>query len=68
MVQAVLGGRVVWRLMRTGRHQPIRAVSPRPSDASAVAVIVPVLDEADRLQPCLEGLLGQGQEVGEIII
>jgi dolichol-phosphate mannosyltransferase len=33
-----------------------------------VTVIVPVLDEVDRLAPCLEGLIGQGPEVAEILV
>ena len=33
-----------------------------------VAVIVPVLNERDRLSPCLEGLIAQGSEVVEIVV
>jgi dolichol-phosphate mannosyltransferase len=66
--QAVLGVRVVWRLWRTGRAAPIRAVPPQAIEPGAVAVVVPVLNEAHRLAPCLEGLLAQGTEVGEILI
>jgi dolichol-phosphate mannosyltransferase len=33
-----------------------------------VSVIVPVLNERDRLSPCLEGLITQGEEVAEIVV
>src|SRR5436305_14194467 len=33
-----------------------------------MAIGVPVLDEAQRLRPCLNGLLAQGPEVAEILI
>lgn len=33
-----------------------------------VSVIVPVLNERDRLSPCLEGLIAQGEEVAEIVV
>jgi dolichol-phosphate mannosyltransferase len=33
-----------------------------------VSVIVPVLNEHDRLVPCLEGLIAQGEEVEEIVV
>ena len=33
-----------------------------------VTVIVPVLNERDRLSPCLDGLIAQGSEVFEIVI
>jgi dolichol-phosphate mannosyltransferase len=33
-----------------------------------VSVIVPVLNERNRLSPCLEGLIAQGEEVAEIVV
>lgn len=68
VVQAALGARVVSRLWRTGRDVPIRSVVPSSIASGAVAVIVPVLDEAHRLPACLDGLLAQGPEVGEMLI
>ena len=67
-IQTALAARVFWRLWRTGRDVPIRAVPPLAIAPGAVAVVVPVLDEARRLTPCLEGLLGQGPEVDEILV
>jgi len=68
LVQAALGARVVWRLGRTGHDVPIRTVPESAIESGTLAVIVPVLDEAHRLTPCLDGLLAQGPEVGEILI
>jgi len=67
-VQSALGARVVWRLVRTARDVPIRPAPVRTIEPGAVAVIVPVLNEAHRLGPCLEGLLASGGEVGEILL
>ncbi len=67
-IQTVLGVRVVWRLWRTGREAPICAVPPQAIAPGAVAVVVPVLNEAHRLAPCLDGLLAHGHEVGQILI
>ncbi|MGI9146132.1 MAG: glycosyltransferase [Chloroflexota bacterium] len=71
LAQAGLGVRVVWRLLRTGREEPIRAATGQTADdvaPGAVTVIVPVLNEAGRLANCLEGLLALGAEVGEIVV
>ena len=57
------------RLLPGRRRRP--PVEPRP-DASAadgdVTVVVAALDEAHRIQPCLDGLLAQGSVVREILI
>lgn len=59
-----------WRLLRTGGQDPLRAVtsSPRDGDFGTLAILVPVLDEATRLAPCLDGILAQGPEVGEVLV
>jgi dolichol-phosphate mannosyltransferase len=66
-LQAVAGGRVVWRLVRTARGVHI-APSDVPRPGERVSVIVPVLNEQDRLAPCLEGLGAQPGEVREILV
>ena len=66
--QAGLGLRVAWRLLRTGRDRPIRTVPSGRVDSGAIAVIVPVLNEAGRLPACLERLAAAGAEVGEIVV
>ena len=68
LLQATLALRVAWRLLRTGRDTPIRAAPEAGVPAASVSIIVPVLNEADRLRGCLEGLMQQGPEVGEILL
>ena len=68
LVQAMLGARVLWRLWRTGHDAPIHAVQESAIQSGSVAIIVPVLNEAHRLASCLDGLLAQGPETGEILI
>ncbi len=65
-VQAVLGLRVVLRLVATARGTRIGRAEAPPGER--VAVVVPVLDERDRLRPCLVGLAEQGPEVAEILV
>lgn len=66
LLQALAGARVLSRLARTARGETIRPVATTPS--ARVTIVVPVLNEAQRLRPCLDGLLAQGAEVGEILI
>lgn len=66
VVQAALAARVLARLVRTMRGVAVVADGgPRPEH---VAVVVPVLDERDRLGPCLDALAAQGPEVREILV
>ena len=57
------------RLLRGARRQ--RPIQPRqqtqPSVAS-VSVVVPTLNEAHRVEPCLAGLCAQGEAVREILV
>ncbi len=67
--QALFVLRVVHRLCRTAAGERVRptlltGTGQRPH----LAIIVPVLNERDRLAPCLEGLLKQGREVAEILV
>lgn len=87
IVQAFLGIRVIWRMIRTmggeriypvERNTGTNLVLARPahnlthaaqnSEYERVSVIVPVLNERTRLEPCLDGLVAQGEEVTEIIV
>ena len=68
LVQAVLGVRVVWRLLCTGDDTPICAVPEGTVDVGVVSVIIPVLDEVGRLATCLNGTIQLGPEVGEILV
>ncbi len=67
LAQALLGARVVWRLLRTARGARI-GTSAAAAIEERVTVLVPVLDERGRLGPCLDGLVAQGPEVAEILV
>ncbi|MBA2277584.1 MAG: glycosyltransferase, partial [Chloroflexia bacterium] len=64
--QAIAAVRVVIRLARTANGRRIEASDEVSRDS--LAVIVPVLNEVDRLGPCLEGLGAQPGTVREIIV
>ncbi len=66
--QLLLGMRVFARMARGVGVRRIRIAPAIAGDDGAVAVIVPVLNEVDRLGPCLNGLIGQGPEVREIVV
>jgi dolichol-phosphate mannosyltransferase len=55
-------------LQAPGRQPPLQTRSATPDLLGRVSVIVPTLNEAARISPCLEGLSRQGYEVREIII
>lgn len=50
------------------RHPPLQPQSPQPDDLGTVSVVVPTLNEAHRLPPCLTGLTQQSYEVREILV
>ena len=50
------------------RHPPIKPASPTPELLGKVSVVVPTLNEAQRISPCLAGLSRQDYEVREITI
>lgn len=57
------------RLLRGARRLP--ALSPQPPTVDLVgqvSVVVPTLNEAARIQPCLSGLTRQTYEVREVIV
>ncbi len=69
LLQAFLALRVVRRLLLTAGGERVQpALSLNEAGRQCLAVIVPVLNEHDRLGPCLEGLLRQGDEIAEIIV
>lgn len=47
------------------RHAPI---PPGSAPAGSISVVLPTLNEARRIGPCLAGLARQGAEVGEIVV
>jgi dolichol-phosphate mannosyltransferase len=50
------------------RQPPLLPQSPAPDLLGAVSVIIPTLNEVDRLQPCLDGLSHQSYELREVIV
>ena len=68
-VQGLCLALLLLRLLPGRRRRP--AVEPRPGASSRdgdVSVVVATLDEARRVQPCLDGLSAQGSVVREIIV
>lgn len=50
------------------RQPPLESKSPTPEQLGTVSVIIPTLNEAARIEPCLVGLSQQSYEVREIIV
>ncbi|MDV2991816.1 MAG: hypothetical protein N4J56_001470 [Chroococcidiopsis sp. SAG 2025] len=50
------------------RHPPLIPRTPTPDMLGSVSVVVPTLNEAERISPCLAGLSRQSYEVREIAI
>ncbi|MEA5451030.1 glycosyltransferase family 2 protein [Leptolyngbya sp. CCNP1308] len=50
------------------RRPPLAPARPDLDLLGTVSVVVPTLNEADRIRPCLEGLIRQGYEVREILV
>ncbi|HVB23166.1 MAG TPA: glycosyltransferase family 2 protein [Ktedonobacteraceae bacterium] len=67
LMQALLSIQVIWRMLRSSRGERIQPTKPTTEQAR-VSVIVPVLNERNRLSPCLTGLVAQGTEVAEILV
>lgn len=68
IIQAVLATRVIARLLQTARSRRIERNAASATGAERVTVLVPVLNEATRLPPCLEGLIAQTGDVAEILV
>lgn len=57
------------RLLRgPGRYPPLLPKAPTPDQLGTVSIVVPTLNEAARLTPCLVGLSRQSYEVREILV
>jgi dolichol-phosphate mannosyltransferase len=68
LLQAILGLRVMARLAGSANGAKVRRQPEPLATPERISVLVPVLDELDRLAPCLEGLIAQGAEVAEILV
>jgi dolichol-phosphate mannosyltransferase len=67
LVLGAFGATAVIRMARGIRATRIAPVAV-PATARSISVIVPVLDEAARIERCLHGLRAAGAEVGEILV
>ena len=59
LVQILLGARVLRRFVSTAQGVHIQTAPEDATPAGRVTVILPVLNEIDRVGPCLEGLRSQ---------
>lgn len=50
------------------RHPPLQPLPPKSEYLGKVSVIVPTLNEAERITPCLEGLSRQSYDLREVIV
>lgn len=66
LAQGALGAVSIARMAAGARAT--RIVPAADAAPGCVTVVVPVLDEAARIEPCLRGLLESGPEVGTILI
>ncbi|NJK99410.1 MAG: glycosyltransferase [Spirulinaceae cyanobacterium SM2_1_0] len=57
------------RLLRGARRQPpVPPATSQPADLGTVSVIVPTLNEVERIAPCLAGLSRQGYALREVLV
>ena len=68
LVQGILAVRVFARMARTATGTRIETVPDQERNAGTVSVLVPALNEASRIEPCLAGLAAQGSAVREVIV
>ncbi|RMG06849.1 MAG: glycosyltransferase [Cyanobacteria bacterium J055] len=69
VVQVPAVGLLLSRLAKgPTRHPPIEPQAATPDLLGKVSIVVPTLNEADRLTPCLQGLSRQRYEVREILV
>jgi dolichol-phosphate mannosyltransferase len=68
VAQGLLGVRAFGRMAAGAAGDPIQASVDVPPDAGSVVAIVPVLDEAERIAACLEGLCAQPDDLVSIVV
>lgn len=70
LLQAMLTARVACRLLATSGGRRIEPLLDtwQADGPPSVSVVLPVLNEAARVAPCLEGLIRQGAETAEILV
>jgi dolichol-phosphate mannosyltransferase len=55
-------------LQGPSRSPALRPASATPDLLGTVSIVIPTLNEAERISPCLSGLMQQGYEVREMIV
>lgn len=69
LVQGVGLAILLSRLLKGAlRQPPLQPSQPQPQDLAQVTVVVPTLNEAQRIDPCLAGLTRQSYELREVIV
>jgi dolichol-phosphate mannosyltransferase len=68
LLQAIAAVRAFGRMARTAGGSRIERSSDPAPRHEPVAVLLPVLNEEHRLEPCLRGLVCQGPEVTSILV
>lgn len=68
LAQGALAGQVFLRMARSAGGNRVRRVETHRAAAGTVSVLIPVLNESDRLAPCLEGASAQDSGVTEILV
>lgn len=69
LAQAPATAILLSRLLRGPvRYPPLQPKAPIPDQLGTVSIVVPTLNEAERLTPCLTGLSRQSYEVREILV
>ncbi len=69
LIQAPATAILLSRLLKgPSRRPPIQPCTATPDQLGTVSAIVPTLNEAKRIRPCLAGLSSQSYEVREIIV
>ncbi len=68
VVQGLLGARAFGRMAASRGGVSVARTAAVPPAGDTIAAIVPVLDEYERLDPCLEGLLAAPSALAQIIV
>jgi dolichol-phosphate mannosyltransferase len=67
-IQLALAARVFQRMLRTAGGQRIKRSSSNVRSNESISVLLPVLNEADRVGSCLAGLIRLDTSVAEILV
>ncbi|MGB3307392.1 MAG: glycosyltransferase [Thermomicrobiales bacterium] len=68
LAQGALAGRVFLRMARSAGGNRVRRVEPDGATEGPVSLLIPVLNEIDRLASCLEGAIAQDSAITEILV